>query len=87
VAGLPALRPRPAETYAGGGPGTRIGSGPTNGVRSVDEQDTVAVRPVTPVEKLSEAMGSTYGRIMEYLSSEGIQPSGTPPLSCITAWT
>ncbi len=44
----------------------------------VDEQDTVAVRLVTPVEKLSEAMGSTYGRIMEYLGSEGIQPSGPP---------
>ncbi len=44
----------------------------------VDEQDTVAVRLVTPVERLSEAMGSTYGRIMEYLGSVGIQPSGPP---------
>ena len=47
-------------------------------LRNVDEQDTIAVRLVTPVERLSEAMGSTYGRIIEYLGSEGVQPSGPP---------
>lgn len=47
-------------------------------LRNTDELATIAARVVVPVEKLSEAMGSTYGKIMEYLGLHGIQASGPP---------
>lgn len=47
-------------------------------VRNTNEQDTLVVRITTPVEKLPEVMGPSYGKILEYLGPKGIQPSGPP---------
>jgi len=47
-------------------------------MRRVDDRNTAVVRTSTPVEKLSEVMGSCYGEIMQALGSCGIQPVGPP---------
>jgi effector-binding domain-containing protein len=47
-------------------------------VRNTKEQPTLAVRTSTPVEKLSEVMGSCYGEIMQVIGSTGAQPAGPP---------
>jgi effector-binding domain-containing protein len=47
-------------------------------VRSIEERNTLAIRTFTPVEKLSEVMGSSYGEIMQVMESLGVQPSGPP---------
>ena len=47
-------------------------------LRNTSEQDTVVVRITTPVEKLPEVIGPSYGKIMAYLGPKGIQPSGPP---------
>jgi effector-binding domain-containing protein len=47
-------------------------------VRSVEERHTLVVRTSTPVEKLSEVMGSSYGEIMQVMGSSGAQPAGAP---------
>ena len=47
-------------------------------VRNTLERPTLAVRTRTPVEKLSEIMGSCYGEIMQLMESTGVQPAGSP---------
>lgn len=47
-------------------------------VRNTSEQETMSIRTTTPVEKLSEVMGSCYGEIMQYLGPKGVQPAGPP---------
>ena len=47
-------------------------------IRNVQERKTLVVRTTTPVEKLSEVMGSAYGEIAGYLGMKQIQPSGAP---------
>ena len=47
-------------------------------IRDTAEQKTAVIRTSTPVEKLSEVMGSCYGEIMQYLGPKGIQPVGPP---------
>jgi effector-binding domain-containing protein len=47
-------------------------------VRSTDERPTLVIRTFTPVEKLSEVMGSSYGEIMQTMGSCGAKPAGPP---------
>ena len=47
-------------------------------VRSIEERPTLMIRTSTPVEKLSEVMGASYGEIMQVLASSGAQPAGPP---------
>jgi effector-binding domain-containing protein len=47
-------------------------------VRNTQERPTLAVRTSTPVEKLSEVMGSCYCEIMQVIESAGAQPAGPP---------
>jgi effector-binding domain-containing protein len=47
-------------------------------VRSMEERPTLVIRTFTPVEKLPEVMGSTYGEIMQVMVSSGVQPAGPP---------
>jgi len=47
-------------------------------IRDTQERNTPAIRTSAPVEKLSEAMGSSYGEIMQIIGSSGIQPAGPP---------
>ena len=47
-------------------------------IRSVDDRNTAVVRTSTPVEKLSEVMGSCFGEIMGVLGTAGVAPAGPP---------
>ena len=47
-------------------------------IRAVQDQDMVAVRTSTPVEKLPEVMGACYGEVIQYLGSQNTQPVGPP---------
>ena len=47
-------------------------------VRNVEERHTLVIRTSTPVEKLSEVMGASYGEIMQVMGSSGAQPAGAP---------
>ena len=41
-------------------------------------QPIVSIRTRTSVDKLPEVMGTSYGRIMAYLGSQGVYPSDAP---------
>ena len=47
-------------------------------IRSTQERHTLVIRTSTPVEKLSEVMGSGYGEIMQVMGTSGVQPAGPP---------
>jgi effector-binding domain-containing protein len=47
-------------------------------VRSINERPTLAIRTFTPVGKLSEVMGASYGVIMQVMQFSGAQPAGPP---------
>lgn len=47
-------------------------------IRETKEQKTMAIRTFTPMEKLSEVMGQSYGEIMAFMTSNGIATAGPP---------
>ena len=47
-------------------------------VKERTEQKTLAIRLITPVEKLSEVMGASFGEIAQYLQSQWAYPAGPP---------
>ena len=47
-------------------------------IRETKEQKTLAIRQFTPVEKLSEAMGASYGAIAQYIGVNGASFAGPP---------
>ena len=47
-------------------------------IRETKDQKTLAIRQFTPVEKLSEAMGASYGEIALYMQANGVNFAGPP---------
>ncbi|UCF97572.1 MAG: GyrI-like domain-containing protein [Spirochaetaceae bacterium] len=47
-------------------------------IRNTKERPTLVIRTSTPVEKLPEVMGSSFGEIMQVMGSAGTQPAGPP---------
>lgn len=47
-------------------------------VRGTEQKHTLVIRTSTPVDKLAEVMGSSYGEIMRVIGSSGAKPAGPP---------
>jgi effector-binding domain-containing protein len=47
-------------------------------IRETKEQKTLAIRMFTPAEKLSDAIGSSYGQIGRYMEAHQVHPAGPP---------
>ncbi|MFP4301327.1 MAG: GyrI-like domain-containing protein [Alkalispirochaetaceae bacterium] len=47
-------------------------------LREAPERATLSIRTTTPADNLPQVMGKSFWQIMDYLSSEGVQPAGPP---------
>lgn len=47
-------------------------------LRQVPQRNTLSIRTTTRAENLPQVIGKSLWQIMDYLSSEGVQPAGPP---------